>query len=179
MVMRKLQKELESVVGMDRMVEELHLDRLEYLDCVLKETMRLHPVAPLLLPHESMEDCVVDGFHIPKKSRAIVNVWAIGRDPGVWPDPEMFLPERFVGSDVDMTGRDFQLLPFGSGRRSCPGLQLGLVVFRLVVAQLVHCFDWALPEGMGLSDVDMSEHFGLVTGRVVPLVAIPSYRLIV
>lgn len=120
MVMRKLQKELESVVGMDRMVEELHLDRLEYLDCVLKETMRLHPVAPLLLPHESMEDCVVDGFHIPKKSRAIVNVWAIGRDPGVWPDPEMFLPERFVGSDVDMTGRDFQLFTVWVGAEELP-----------------------------------------------------------
>ncbi|KAK6118405.1 hypothetical protein DH2020_047822 [Rehmannia glutinosa] len=104
-IMKKLQNELESVVGLDHMVEEHHLHRLEYLDNVIKETLRLHPVAPLLIPHESMEDCVLDGFHIPKKSRVLVNVWAIGRDPNVWPDPETFSPERFIGSDIDLKGR--------------------------------------------------------------------------
>ncbi|KAK4411616.1 cytochrome [Sesamum angolense] len=164
-VMKKLQNELETVVGLDQMVEESHLDRLEYLDFVVKETLRLHPVAPLLLPHESMEDCVIDGFHIPKGSRTMVNIWAIGRDPNVWPDPEAFKPERFIGNNIDIRGHDFRLIPFGSGRRGCPGLQLGLTVVRLVVAQLVHCFDWELPNGMLPSDLDMSEHFGLVTSR--------------
>ncbi|PKI26109.1 hypothetical protein CRG98_049202, partial [Punica granatum] len=93
---------------------------------VIKESLRLHPVAPLLLPHEAIEDCTINGFHIPRKSRVIVNTYAIGRDPSVWPNPELFWPERFEGSDVDIRGRDFQLIPFGSGRRGCPGLQLGL-----------------------------------------------------
>jgi cytochrome P450 len=131
-VMKKVQKELEDVVGLERMVEESDLDGLEYLDMVLKETFRLHPL-PLLLPHEAMEACTVNGFHIPKKSRIMVNVWAIGRDPSVWSDAEFFL-ERFVESNIDVQGWDFQLIPFGSGKRGCPGMQSGLIVVRLVVA---------------------------------------------
>ncbi|KAL2521420.1 Cytochrome [Forsythia ovata] len=176
-VMKKLQKELEDVIGLDRMVEESDLDNLEYLNMVIKEALRLHPVAPLLIPHESMEDCVVDGFHIPKASRIIVNIWAIGRDPKVWDEAEKFHPERFLGSDIDLRGRSFQLIPFGSGRRGCPGLQLGLVIVRLLVAQLVHCFDWELPNGMMPSDLNMDEYFGLVTTRAEHLMAIPTYRL--
>uniref|UniRef100_A0A5B7AD84 Cytochrome P450 CYP736A12-like n=1 Tax=Davidia involucrata TaxID=16924 RepID=A0A5B7AD84_DAVIN len=176
-VMKKVQKELEEVVGMDRMVEESDVESLEYLDMVVKETFRLHPVAPLLLPHESMEDCTVNGFHIPKKSRVTINVWAIGRDPNVWTDAEKFIPERFIGSNIDVQGRDFQLLPFGSGRRGCPGMQLGLLMVRLVVAQLVHCFDWELPNDMLPTELDMTEEFGLVTARAKHLLAIPTHRL--
>ncbi|XP_073150829.1 cytochrome P450 71AU50-like [Henckelia pumila] len=176
-VMKKLQEELESIVGLDEMIDESHIDDFPYLDMVIKETLRLHPVAPLLLPHESMEDCVIDGFDVPKGSRIIVNTWSIGRDPDVWSDPEKFSPERFAENDVDIRGRDFRLLPFGSGRRSCPGLQLGLTSVRLMLAQLVHCFDWKLPNGMSPSDLDMSEHFGLVTSREKHLCAIPIYRL--
>lgn len=176
-VMKKLQQELESIVGLDQMIEESNIDNFPYLDMVIKETLRLHPVAPLLLPHEAMEDCVINGFHVPKKSRIIVNTWAIGRDPDVWSDPENFSPERFAEEDVDIRGRDFRLLPFGSGRRSCPGLQLGLTAVRLMVAQLVHCFDWKLPNAASPSDLDMSEHFGLVTCREEHLCAIPVYRI--
>jgi len=176
-VMKKVQKELEDVVGLERMVEESDLDRLEYLEMVVKESLRLHPVAPLLLPHEAMEDCMINGFHIPKKSRVIINAWAIGRDPSVWSDAENFFPERFVGSDIDVRGRDFQLIPFGSGRRVCPGMQLGLTVVRLVVAQLVHCFDWELPNNMQPTELDMTEEFGIVTPRANHLLAIPTYRL--
>ncbi|KAJ4715608.1 Cytochrome P450 [Melia azedarach] len=176
-ILKKLQKELENSVGLDRMVEESDLDNLEYLDMVVKETLRLHPVAPLLLPHESIEDCTVNGFHIPKKSRVIINVWAIGRDPGAWKEPEKFFPERFVGSNIDLRGRDFQLLPFGSGRRGCPGMQLGLIIVKRVLAQLVHCFDWELPDGMLPEELDMTEVFGLVTPRAKHLLAIPTYRL--
>ncbi|XP_009802012.1 cytochrome P450 71AU50-like [Nicotiana sylvestris] len=176
-VMKKLQNELEQVVGTNRMVEESDLEKLDYLDMVVKEGFRLHPVAPLLLPRESIEDCIVDGFDIPKGSRILVNTWAIGRDPEAWPEPEKFKPERFVGSNIDLRGRDFQLLPFGSGRRSCPGLQLGLTIVRLVLAQLVHCFDWELPNGMAPEDLDMTEKFGLVTARAQHLVAIPTYQL--
>jgi cytochrome P450 len=176
-IMKKVQKELKGVVGLERMVEESDLDSLEYLDMVLKETFRLHPIAPLLLPHEAMEDCTVNGFHIPQKSKVIINIWAIGRDPSVWRDAEKFFPERFVGSDIDVRGRDFQLIPFGSGRRGCPGMQLGLTVVRLVVAQLVHCFDWELPDNMLPNELDMTEEFGVTTPRAQHLLAIPSYRL--
>lgn len=176
-VMKKVQNELEQVIGKNRMVEESDLESLEYLDMVIKESNRLHPAAPLLLPHESIEDCTVDGFHIPKGSRVLINIWAIGRDPDTWVEPEKFKPERFQGSNIDLRGRHFQLLPFGSGRRSCPGLQLGLTVVRLMVAQLVHCFNWELPNGMMPKDIDITEKFGLVTARAQHLMAIPNYRL--
>ncbi|XP_055818326.1 cytochrome P450 71AU50-like [Solanum dulcamara] len=175
-VMKKLQKELEQIVGLDRMVEESDLENLTYLDMVIKEALRLHSAAPLLI-HESIEDCVVDDFFVQKGSRIIVNVYAAQRDPKAWPEPDKFLPERFVESSVDLRGHDFQLLPFGSGRRSCPGMQLGIIIVRLVVAQLVHCFDWELPNGMNPSELDMSEQFGVVTCRAKHLMAIPTYRL--
>ncbi|KAH7520682.1 hypothetical protein FEM48_Zijuj08G0171100 [Ziziphus jujuba var. spinosa] len=142
-----------------------------------KETLRLHPTAPLLLPHASVEDCNINGFHIPKNARVIISAWAIGRDPEAWSDAEKFFPERFSGSDVDVRGRDFQLIPFGSGRRICPGIQLGLTVVRLVIAQLVHCFDWKLPNGILPNQLDMTEEFGLAIPRANHLLAIPTYRL--
>ncbi|KAL1830989.1 hypothetical protein ACET3Z_000640 [Daucus carota] len=176
-VMKKVQQELEEVVGLDKMVKESDLESLEYLNMVVKEAMRLHPVAPLLLPHLSVEDCMVEGFFIPKNSRVVVNVYAIGRDPKVWTDAEKFLPERFLGNNIDLRGRDFELLPFGSGRRGCPGMQLGLTMVRLVVAQLLHCFNWDLPNGMQLSELDMTEEFGILVGRATHLIAIPTCRL--
>ncbi|XP_071724025.1 LOW QUALITY PROTEIN: cytochrome P450 71AU50-like [Rutidosis leptorrhynchoides] len=176
-IMNKVQKELEDKIGLDRMVEESDLENLDYLNLVIKETLRLHPPTPMLLPHEALDDCIVDGFYIPKKSRVIINAWAIGRDPNAWADAEKFIPERFEGSNIDVRGRDFQLIPFGSGRRSCPGMQLGLTVVRYMVAQLVHCFKWELPDNMLPADLDMTEEFSLVTPRAKPLLAIPTYRL--
>ena len=176
--MKKVQKELETKVGMERMVEESDLEGLDYLNMVVKEILRLHPPGPLLIPHAAMEDCTIDGFHIPKNAHIVVNAWAISRDPHAWTEPEKFIPERFVGSDVDVRGRDFQLIPFGSGRRGCPGIQLGLTVVRLVLAQLVHCFDWELPNGMSPTELDMTEEFGLTVTRAKHLLAIPTYRLV-
>ncbi|BFG20121.1 hypothetical protein CerSpe_063950 [Prunus speciosa] len=175
--MKKVQKELEDVVGLGRMVEESDLGKLDYLSMVVKETMRLHPVAPLLVPHAATEDCTVNGYHIPKKSCVIINAWAIGRDPSAWNDAEEFIPERFEGSDVDVRGNHFQLIPFGSGRRRCPGIQLGLIVVQLMLAQLVHCFDWELPNNMLPEELDMTEVFGITVARAKRLIAIPSYRL--
>ncbi|KAJ8560920.1 hypothetical protein K7X08_027110 [Anisodus acutangulus] len=175
-VIKKLQKELEEVVGLERMVNESDLEKLKYLDMVVKEGMRLHSVVPLV-PHEAMEDCVLDSFNIQKGSRIMINYYAIHRDPNIWPEPDKFLPERFVGSSIDIRGRDFQLLPFGSGRRSCPAMQLAIVNVRLFVAQLVHCFDWELPNGMQPCDLDLDESFGIVTCRENHLMAIPTYRL--
>ncbi|WCJ38662.1 Cytochrome P450 71AU50 [Euphorbia peplus] len=176
-VMKKVQKELEKMVGMDKTVEESDLRNLEYLDMVIKETMRLHPIAPLLMPHKASEDTIVDGFLIPKGSQIFINAWAIGRDSSAWSDAEKFWPERFIGSNIDVQGRNFELLPFGSGRRGCPGIHLGLTVIRLVVAQLLHCFEWKLPNDMLSTDLDMTEKVGIVTVRAKHLEAIPSYRL--
>jgi cytochrome P450 len=176
-VMARLQEELETVIGKNRAVEEKDLVNLPYLDMVIKESLRLHPVAPLLIPHESTEELTIDGFYIPNKSRIIVNYWAIALDPNVWSENvDEFLPERFVGSNFNLKGRDFQLIPFGSGRRGCPGMQLGLITVKFVVAQLVHCFDWKLPNGMSPDKIDMSEQFGLAVSRATDLLAMPIYR---
>ncbi|KAK9009714.1 hypothetical protein V6N11_036242 [Hibiscus sabdariffa] len=176
-VTKKLQTEIESVVGMKRMVEESDLEKLEYLNMVTKESFRLHPVAPLLVPHAAREDCTVNGFHIPKDARILINAWAIGRGRRVWTDADKFYPERFVGTDIDVRGQNFQLIPFGSGRRGCPGMQLALTMVHLVVAQLVHCFDWDLPDEMLPTELDMAEDFGLVCPRANNLLAIPTWRL--
>ncbi|KAE8728081.1 putative Mitochondrial transcription termination factor family protein [Hibiscus syriacus] len=175
-VTKKLQQELNDVVGMNRTVEESDLEKLEYLDMVMKESFRLHPVAPLIV-HASREDCTVNGFHIPKDARIFINAWAIGRDQRVWTDTDKFNPERFIGSNIDVRGQNFELIPFGSGRRSCPGMQLGLIIVRLVVAQLVHCFDWKLPKEKQATELDMTEDFGIVCPRAQHLQAIPAWRL--
>ncbi|CAN4125578.1 unnamed protein product [Withania somnifera] len=114
---------------------------------------------------------------IKKGSQVIVNAYTVHRDPNFWPEADKFLPERFLESNVDVRGRDFQFLPFGSGRRSCPGMQLALIIVRLVVAQLVHCFDWKLPNDMQPKDLDMTEQFGIVIGKAIHLMAVPTYRL--
>ncbi|CAN6577950.1 unnamed protein product [Malus baccata var. baccata] len=177
-VMKRLQEELQSVIGMDRMVEESDFPKLDYLSMVVKESLRLHPVAPLLVPHQSMEDITVDGYHIPKKSRVFINIWTIGRDPSVWSDNvEEFYPERFMNSNVDLRGHDFQLIPFGSGRRGCPAMQLGLTTVRLALGNLLHCFNWELPSGMLPKDLDMTEKFGLSLSKAKHLLAMSTCRL--
>lgn len=175
--MRLVQEELENVVGLDRMVEETDLDKLEYLKMVIKESMRLHPVVPLI-PRQSIEDITVHGYFLPKKSRILINTWAIGRDPDAWSsNADEFYPERFAGTKIDVLGRDFQFLPFGTGRRRCPGLQLAITVVEIVVSQLVHCFNLELPKGMSPGDLDMNEKFGLTMPRSHHLLAIPTHRL--
>ncbi|XP_050376951.1 cytochrome P450 CYP736A12-like [Argentina anserina] len=178
-IMKNLQEELQNVVGMNRTVEEYDLPKMDYLSMVVKESFRLYPSGALLLPRESNDDITINGYDIPKKSRIIVNAWSIGRDPNVWSENvEEFYPERFVNSNIDLRGRDFELMPFGSGRRGCPGMQSGLTTVWLVVAQLVHCFNWELPDGLLPQDIDMSEEFGLAISKAKHLLAKPTYRLI-
>ncbi|XP_057843431.2 cytochrome P450 750A1-like [Cryptomeria japonica] len=167
----RVQQEMESVVGRDRRVKESDVMSFEFLRCVVKETLRLHPPAPLLL-NESMESSGAGGYFIPPKTRVFVNVWAIGRDENVWKDAHQFKPERFMGCNKDVRGQDFDLLPFGAGRRGCPGISMGLSVSELALAQLIHCFDWSV-EG----EVDMEEEFGLTFPRKNPLFACPKWRL--
>ncbi|KAL0543395.1 hypothetical protein IC582_018491 [Cucumis melo] len=176
--LKKAQQELSQVVGLQRRVEETDLDNLTFLKCCLKETIRLHPPIPLLL-HEAAEDAVIAGYFIPAKSRIMVNAWAIGRDPASWDDAETFRPTRFLEQGVpDFKGNNFEFIPFGSGRRSCPGMQLGLYGLEIAVAQLLHCFDWELPDGMKPSEMDMSDVFGLTAPRATRLVAVPTKRVL-
>ncbi|CAL0329267.1 unnamed protein product [Lupinus luteus] len=173
----KAQQELKDVVGLDRRFNESDLNKLTYLKCVVKETLRLHPPIPLLL-HETAKDTVVTGYSIPKGTRVWVNAWAIGRDKSAWDDADTFNPSRFLNNGMpDFKGSDFEFIPFGSGRRSCPGMQLGLYAVEMSVAQLLHCFNWELPNGMKHSELDMNDVFGLTAPRAVQLVAVPTYRL--
>ncbi|KAK7852406.1 flavonoid 3'-monooxygenase [Quercus suber] len=173
-VMRKTQQELEAVVGKDNIVEESHIHKLPYLHAVMKETLRLHPALPLLVPHCPSETCTVGGYTIPKGSRIFVNVWAIQRDHSIWENPLNFDPERFLNSKWDYSGNDFNYFPFGSGRRICAGTAMAerMVIYSL--ATLLHSFDWNLPPGEKL---DITEKFGIVLKKKIPLVALPTPRL--
>ncbi|PIA57122.1 hypothetical protein AQUCO_00600094v1 [Aquilegia coerulea] len=175
--LKKVQQELNMVVGLDRRVQESDLDKLTYLKCVLKETLRLHPPIPLLL-HETSEDAEVAGYYIPARSRVVINAWAIGRDKNAWDEPEVFKPARFLNKGApDFKGNNFEFIPFGSGRRSCPGMQLGLYALELAVVHLLHCFSWELPDGMKPDELDMNDVFGLTAPRAIRLTAVPRPRL--
>ena len=176
-VLEKATEELDRVVGRERWVEEKEVHRLPYVEAIVKETMRMHPVAPMLVPRLSREHTTFDGYDIPAGTRVLVNVWTIGRDPSIWDAPEEFRPERFLGSPIDVKGHDFQLLPFGAGRRMCPGYSLGLKVIQLSLANLLHGFKWRLPPGTKAEDLSMEEIFGLSTTRKVPLQAVAEPKL--
>lgn len=176
-MLERATKELDRVVGRERWVEEKDMGGLEYVQWIVKETMRLHPVAPLLVPHLSTQRCRIAGYDIPANTRVFVNVWSIGRDDQSWENPNEFRPERFKGSTVDVMGRDYELLPFGSGRRMCPGNSLGLKVVQIALANLIHGFQWKLPDGQSPKDLDMGEIFGLSTSKTCPLVAMARPRL--
>ncbi|XP_051130110.1 geraniol 8-hydroxylase-like [Andrographis paniculata] len=175
MVMEKAQKELSEVVGLDNIVEEHHLPKLKYLNAVLKETLRIHPTVPLLVPRSPSQSSVVGGYTIPKNAMVSINVAYIQKGPHFWNNPLKFNPERFLGSECEFSGNTFHYLPFGSGRRMCAGLPLAERMLMYFLASLVHSFDWKLPNDQKL---DMSETFGMILRKSVPLVAIPNARLL-
>jgi cytochrome P450 len=176
-VIAKATEELDRVIGRGRWVTEKDMPSLPYVDAIVKETMRLHPVAPLLVPRLAREDTTVAGYDIPTGTRVLVSVWSIGRDPELWDAPEEFMPERFLGSKLDVKGQDYELLPFGSGRRMCPGYSLGLKVIQVSLANLLHGFTWSLPGGMTKEELSMEEIFGLSTPRKFPLEAVVEPKL--
>ena len=172
-VMKKLQGQIREAFRGKAVVTEADLQlqqqagNLRYLKLVIKEALRLHPPAPLLVPRESIEACELDGYTIPAKSRVIINAFAIGRDPRYWDDAEEFKPERFEEGTVDFTGSSYEFLPFGSGRRMCPGFNYGLASMELALVGMLYHFDWSLPEGV--QEVDMEEAPGLGVRRRSPL----------
>lgn len=176
-VQQKAQEELDRVIGLERVMTEADFLSLPYLQCVAKEAMRLHPPTPLMLPHRANANVKVGGYDIPKGSNVHVNVWAVARDPAVWKEPLEFRPERFLEEDVDMKGHDFRLLPFGAGRRVCPGAQLGINLVTSMLGHLLHHFSWSPPEGVKPEEIDMGENPGLVTYMRTPLKGVASPRL--
>ena len=175
-VMSKLQTEVRRCkTNGKEVVTQADLSNLTYLKAVMKETLRLHPSGPLLAPHFSMADCVVEGYIIPSGTRVVLNVWALGRDTSCWESPEEFMPERFLEETMDAAsdfqGNDFRFLPFGSGRRMCPAISFATATFEILLANLMYHFNWELPAGS--VGVDMTEVFGLDVHRKEKLLLIP------
>ncbi|GMY28748.1 cytochrome P450 81C13-like isoform X1 [Fagus crenata] len=166
-VLQKVKAELDSQVGRERLINDMDLAKLPYLRCVINETLRLYPVVPLLLPHFSSSNCTVRGFHIPQGTILLVNAWSIHRDPKLWEEPTRFKPERFEATNGE--GEGFKFIPFGIGRRACPGASMGMRVIALALGALIQCFDW---ERVGKETVDMSPNSGFVMSKVKPLEAV-------
>ncbi|KAF3628550.1 Geraniol 8-hydroxylase [Capsicum annuum] len=172
-VMKKAQAELAEVIGEGKAIEEADILRLPYLQCIIKETYRLHPPAPFLVPREAGEDVEVCGYTVPKGSKLMVNVWAIGRDATLWEDPLVFNPDRFMDSKMDVRGQDFELIPFGAGRRICPGLPLAVRMVPVMLGTLLNTFKWKIEGDVAPKDLDMQDKFGLTLARLRPLRAVP------
>ncbi|KAL5563410.1 hypothetical protein UlMin_033157 [Ulmus minor] len=172
MVKEELAREIKQEV-----VKECDLPKLKYLDACVKEILRLHPPGPLFLPHRAAETCQVMNYTIPKDTEIIVNFWAIGRDPKYWEDPLVFKPERFLNSSLDFRGNDFEFIPFSSGRRMCPGMPMAMKHIPLIIASLIHSFDWCLPAGNDPKDIDMTDKYGHSMRKFESLVLIPKAKI--
>ncbi|XP_058763255.1 cytochrome P450 736A117-like [Vicia villosa] len=169
-MMKRLKEEARTVANGRTYITEDDLSNMKYLKAVAKEALRMYPPIPLLVPRECRQDVKVNGYNIKAGTRVFINAWGIARDPRYWDQPDEFRPERFLDTSVDVKGIDYQLIPFGSGRRGCPGLVYAMAANDLVLANLVHQFNWELPGGAG-AKVDMSEAFGFTVHRKFPLMA--------
>lgn len=170
--MKQVQGELDMVVGANRLVQESDIPNLPYLQAFIKEVFRMYPAVPLSLPHQSTHATELLGFKLPAGTRMILNIFAIHRDPSIYESPDVFNPERFVDlAKVDQTSafNAYELMPFGAGRRMCPAYNLGNLLVSLVLAHLLHSFNWSLPEGHNPKNVDMTETFGATIPMRTPL----------
>ncbi|PIN18982.1 Cytochrome P450 CYP2 subfamily [Handroanthus impetiginosus] len=172
-VMKKLQDDIREIMQGKYNVTDDDLQKMHYLKAVIKETFRYHPPATMYF-HSSREYVNLMGYDIEPKTMVLINAWAIGRDPTYWPEPEKFMPERFLNSSVDFRVFDFQLLPFGAGRRICPGLGFAASAIEHTVANLMQKFDWALPIGLKGEELDVMEKPGFTTGRKNPLIVVAT-----
>ncbi|XP_074266634.1 geraniol 8-hydroxylase-like [Silene latifolia] len=152
-----LQVEMQETVGKGNPVQECHFSQLPYLQAIIKETLRLHPPAPIPIPRKVDSDVNMCGYTIPANSMLLLNVGAIGRDPETWDNPEKFEPERFLGSEIVVKGHNFEPIPFGAGRRMCLGMPLANRIIPLMLASLIHEFDWILENGVTPKNMDMGK----------------------
>ncbi|KAL0417242.1 UNVERIFIED_CONTAM: cytochrome [Sesamum latifolium] len=172
-VMKKLQTEVREIVKDKQDITDNDLEKMQYLKAVIKETLRFHPPIPLLVPRQARKDVKIMGYDIAIGTMVITNAWAISRDPVSWDEPEKFEPNRFLNSPIDFKGLDFELIPFGAGRRGCPGIAFAMATTEFVLANLVQKFDWKLPdEG---KELDMREHPGVTIHRDVPLLVAATH----
>lgn len=169
--LKKAAEELDAVIDKQQLVDEANISKLPYLQNIISETLRLHPAAPLLVPHVSSEDCSIGGYNVSRDTIVLVNAWAIHRDPRLWDDPTSFKPERFENGEVG----PHKLLPFGRGRRACPGAGLANRVVSLALGSLVQCFEW---KRVSEELVDMAEGRGITMPKVVPLEAMCKPRTV-
>uniref|UniRef100_A0A0E0KP51 Cytochrome P450 n=1 Tax=Oryza punctata TaxID=4537 RepID=A0A0E0KP51_ORYPU len=176
-VMAKVQAEMRQAFQGKNTIPEDDLAQLSYFKMVIKETLRLHCPLPLLSPRKCRETCKVMGYNVPKGTSAFVNVWAICRDSKYWEDPEEFKPERFEKNNMEFKGSNFEFLPFGSGRRTCPGINLGMANVELALANLLYHFDWKLPNGMSRKDLDLREAPGLLAAKHTSLNVCPVIHI--
>lgn len=160
------QNEIDLQVGRDRLVDESDLTNLPYPHCVINETLRLYPAAPLLIPHESSDEYIVGGYTVPSGTMLLVNIWAIQNDPNYWDDPKTFRPDRFEGLEEAGEQMKYRFMPFGSGRRSCPGEGMAMKMVGLALASLLQCFHWERPSH---ELVDMGVKTGLSMPKAQPL----------
>ena len=172
--LQKLQAEVREVTQGKPEITQDDLEKMRYLKAVIKETLRFHVPAPLLVPRESTRDIKIMGCDIPAGTLVLVNASAIARDPILWENPEEFQPERFLNSKIDFRGLNFELIPFGSGRRVCPGINFAMSVTELALAKLVNKFNFTLPDGIKPNDLDMTEAPGVTIHRKLPLHAIAT-----
>ncbi|KAL4558110.1 hypothetical protein LXL04_036306 [Taraxacum kok-saghyz] len=175
-IMKKALEEIDQVVGKDRLLQESDIPNLPYLQAIVKESLRLHPTAPIV-QRISTKDSTIGGYDIPADTVIFYNIWSVGRDPAHWENPLEFWPERFIEKQMDVRGQSFELLPFGSGRRMCPGTSLGLMVVYVTLGCMIQCFDWKAGKNGDLSSVDMEEGIGITLPRANPLVCVPVARL--
>ncbi|GMP53368.1 hypothetical protein CsSME_00018836 [Camellia sinensis var. sinensis] len=175
--LKKAQEEVRRVVGEKSKVNEDDIDQMVYLNWVVKEALRLHAPIPFLFRQETIgnESTKLGGYDIPPRTRVFINAWAIHRDPKLWDNPEDFVPERFANNLIDFKGQDFNFIPFGGGRRGCPGFSFGVLIVEYVLANLLYWFDWKYPSGPGREeDFDMSEVTSLVVHKKIPLQLVPA-----
>ncbi|KAD6796512.1 hypothetical protein E3N88_07408 [Mikania micrantha] len=173
-IMAKAKEELENVIGKGKFIKEEDSLRLPYLSCIIKETLRYHPPIPLLLPRKTKNELKFYEYTIPKGTQVLVNAWALGRDPNIWKDSEIFKPERFLTSSMDVRGQDFELIPFGGGRRICPGMPLALRIIPMVLGSLLNNFNWSLDTKDHPTNLDMKERFGITIQKADPLYVVPK-----
>lgn len=169
LIMKKVQTEIRALARNKDLIDEDDIEKLPYFRAVVKESFRLFPPGPLLVPRETIQKCRIYGYEIEPQTLVFFNAWAIGRDPKIWENPNEFLPERFLESEIDVKGKNPEVIPFGIGRRQCPGMALGLAKVELALANLLCRFDWELPNGIKEDDIDLDELPGMTTHKKNPL----------
>lgn len=173
-VLANLQKEVREILKDRHGITGNDLEKMQYLQAVIRESLRLHPPIPLY-GRIAREDARVMGYDVAAGTMILINPWAIGRDLASWDESEKFHPERFLNSSVDFKGQYFELIPFGAGRRGCPGIGFAMASVQLVLANVVHKFEWKLPEGSKLEDLDTTEQPGTTIHRKNPLLAVATH----